>query len=64
MTRSTDAHPCTTAARHGVTFVPLQERFEAAAEERGAGTVLPDGVHPSPIGHRLILDAWRAAAGV
>ncbi|WP_406385688.1 SGNH/GDSL hydrolase family protein [Streptomyces sp. NBC_01618] len=33
-----------------------------AAEEREAAELAPDGVHPSPLGHRLIADAWLAAA--
>ncbi|MFF8916265.1 SGNH/GDSL hydrolase family protein [Streptomyces sp. NPDC015032] len=32
-----------------------------ATEERGAAELAPDGVHPSPLGHRLIADAWLAA---
>jgi lysophospholipase L1-like esterase len=49
------------ASDFGATFVPLQDRFDAAADEFGAAAVAPDGVHPSPLGHRLIADAWQAA---
>jgi acyl-CoA thioesterase-1 len=45
----------------GATFVPLQDRFDAASAQFGAVAVAPDGVHPSPLGHRLIADAWLAA---
>lgn len=49
------------AADFGATFVPLQDRFDAASLSHGAAAVAPDGVHPSPLGHRLIADAWLAA---
>lgn len=49
------------AALAGATFVPLQARFDEVARIRGAATLLPDGVHPSPLGHRLIADAWLSA---
>jgi lysophospholipase L1-like esterase len=42
----------------GAGFVPLQARFDAAAELRGTQTVAYDGVHPSSVGHALIADAW------
>ena len=49
------------AVESGATFVPLQDRFDAAAVELGAVVLAPDGVHPSPLGHRLMADAWLAA---
>jgi acyl-CoA thioesterase-1 len=49
------------ASDFGATFVPLQDRFDAAVVSHGAAAVAPDGVHPSPLGHRLIADAWLAA---
>ena len=49
------------AANFGATFVPLQDRFDVASLSHGAAAVAPDGVHPSPLGHRLIADAWLAA---
>lgn len=49
------------AAQYGATFVPLQDRFDAAARSSGAAALAPDGVHPSPLGHRLIADAWLSA---
>ncbi|WP_181774895.1 GDSL-type esterase/lipase family protein [Amycolatopsis pittospori] len=35
-----------------------------AAAEHGAAALAPDGVHPSPLGHRLLAEAWLKAAGV
>ena len=49
------------ASRFGATFVPLQDRFDEAAVAHGGAAVAPDGVHPSPLGHRLIADAWLDA---
>jgi len=39
-------------------FIPLDGLFAAAACQRELGYWLPDGVHPSPAGHRLIAKAW------
>lgn len=52
------------ASRIGATYVTLQREFEAAAE-RGGGPAywLADGVHPTPAGHGLIAERWRAVAG-
>ncbi|MBQ4110007.1 MAG: SGNH/GDSL hydrolase family protein [Clostridia bacterium] len=44
-----------------LTFVPLQEVFNNACESAPADYWLPDGVHPSPAGHRLIADKWLEA---
>lgn len=41
---------------HG--YVPLQVPFDEAVELRGGAAVAPDGVHPSPLGHRLIATEW------
>lgn len=45
------------AARTSSTFVRLQDRFNAAAEETGPEYWAADGVHPSPAGHALIAEA-------
>ena len=51
------------AEKHGLAFLPLQERLEAAARDAGSQEfVLPDGVHPSLAGHQIIADAWLEAA--
>ena len=46
------------AGECGVTFLPLQEMFDKAAETVPASYWLGDGVHPTPAGHQLIADAW------
>jgi len=43
------------------TLVPLHDRMTAAAARLGIPAVAPDGVHPSPAGHRMIADAWLEA---
>jgi lysophospholipase L1-like esterase len=42
------------AERNHLTFIPLQEEFEKAAEKVSAEYWLADGVHPSLFGHELI----------
>jgi len=42
-------------------FVPLQARFEAAAEPTGPDYWLFDGIHPNASGQWLIAEAWWAA---
>ncbi|MBE6929358.1 MAG: lysophospholipase [Ruminococcaceae bacterium] len=42
-------------------FVPLQAKFDAACELAPIDYWAPDGVHPSPAGHRLIANEWLAA---
>ena len=49
------------AQAYGATFVPLQDAFSAAAQERSAAVVAGDGVHPSAYGHRLIARRWLDA---
>jgi phospholipase/lecithinase/hemolysin len=49
------------AGRYGAAFVPLQSLVDELAAQRGATMVAADGVHPTPLGHRLIADAWLAA---
>ncbi|MFD6698275.1 MULTISPECIES: SGNH/GDSL hydrolase family protein [unclassified Microbacterium] len=43
--------------------VPLSRLFIEAAAELDPADLAPDGIHPSPRGHRLIADAWLAVAG-
>lgn len=50
------------AAEFGAELVPLHEVFTAAASEHPIAELAPDGVHPTPLGSRLIADAWRSAA--
>ncbi|HTD62833.1 MAG TPA: SGNH/GDSL hydrolase family protein [Gemmatimonadaceae bacterium] len=52
------------AQRVGATFVPLQARFTSAAERVDAAYWIADGVHPTPPGHALIAEGWRASVGL
>ncbi|WP_251067338.1 GDSL-type esterase/lipase family protein [Streptomyces sp. ISL-36] len=51
-----------TAEAHGATVVRTDLALLRAAEEHGPAAVAPDGVHPSPLGHGVIAEAWLAAA--
>ncbi|MFE4797473.1 SGNH/GDSL hydrolase family protein [Streptomyces sp. NPDC056708] len=48
------------ALANGAQVVRADLALLRAAEEQGAAELAPDGVHPSPLGHRLIADAWLA----
>lgn len=48
----------------GARFVPLQAAFDARAAETGSEAWAKDGVHPTPAGHALIAQQWRAVAGL
>ena len=50
------------AWKHHIPYVPLDGLFAAASVATGHAHLLPDGVHPSPAGHRLIADFWLALA--
>jgi len=52
------------AQRVGATFVALQARFTSAAERVDPGYWIADGVHPTPPGHALIAEGWRASVAV
>ncbi len=52
------------AADYDATVIPLHDRMTAAAREQGIPAIAPDGVHPSPAGHRMIAEAWLDAAGL
>lgn len=50
------------AEEYNLIFIPLQEKFDAAAKKTNdASYWLADGVHPTPAGHKLIADAWIEA---
>ena len=51
------------AEEYNLNFVPLQERFDLAAEKFGAEKYLYDGVHPTVAGAKLIADEWLKAFG-
>lgn len=48
----------------GARFVPLQAAFDARAAETGSEAWAKDGVHPTPAGHALIAQQWRAVVGL
>ncbi len=52
------------ASAVGARFVPLQAAFNARAAETGPEAWAKDGVHPTPAGHALIAQQWRAVVGL
>ncbi|MEV8453317.1 SGNH/GDSL hydrolase family protein [Streptomyces sp. NPDC052095] len=48
------------ARAHDALLVRADLVLPRAAEDKGATELARDGVHPSPLGHRLIADAWLA----
>ncbi|WP_299038655.1 GDSL-type esterase/lipase family protein [uncultured Pseudokineococcus sp.] len=49
------------ADRHGAVLVPTAAAVAEAAGRRSAVAVAADGVHPTPLGHRVLADAWVAS---
>ncbi|MBQ6066007.1 MAG: SGNH/GDSL hydrolase family protein [Clostridia bacterium] len=49
------------AEKYGLTFIPLQEKFDALCEKAEPSYWLHDGVHPTAMGHQVIADALCAA---
>ena len=49
------------AEKYNLTFVPLQDKFDAAAKTCENSYWLRDGVHPTAMGHELIKRAWLEA---
>lgn len=49
------------AQKYGLKFVPLQEKFDAAAKSASNDYWLYDGVHPTAKGHELIKREWIKA---
>lgn len=45
------------AAELADAYIPLQDLLNDAAKHHGEATLLPDGVHPSDLGHAVIADA-------
>jgi lysophospholipase L1-like esterase len=52
------------AREFSAAFVPYQQMFDEARSRYSAAELAADGVHPSPLGHQLMAQAWRAAAGL
>ncbi|CAM5489268.1 SGNH/GDSL hydrolase family protein [Leifsonia shinshuensis] len=50
------------AADYGAALVRLHDPMTSAARDQGIPAIAPDGVHPTPGGHRIIADAWHEAA--
>ena len=46
------------AEKHGLPFIPLQDKYDALCEKCEASYWLRDGVHPSHAGHELIKQQW------
>ena len=51
------------ATEFGAAFVPLHVIMSIAAKDEGPAAIAADGVHPTPLGHELIAEAWLAAEG-
>ena len=49
------------AEKYGLTFVPLQEKFDELCKVCPPEYWLLDGVHPSSAGHTMMKDAWIEA---
>ena len=49
------------AQEFSAVLVPFQSAFDEARLRAPAEYWAPDGVHPSPAGHRLMADTWLAA---
>lgn len=51
------------AEKYDLIFIPLQERFDKVCESAPESYWLFDGVHPTPMGHDIIKQAWLEALG-
>ncbi len=49
------------AEKYNLPFIPLQDKFDAAATKAQNDYWLFDGVHPTPMGHELIKNEWLKA---
>ena len=57
--KETEMRACSAKAiaeKYGLTFIPLQEKFDELEKQTGAAYWLGDGVHPTAAGHRIIAD--------
>lgn len=46
------------AQKYNISFVPLQDKFDAVSENTENSYWLADGVHPTAMGHELIKREW------
>ena len=51
------------AEKYDLTFITLQDKFDAAALLAKNAYWLSDGVHPTPAGHNIIKNEWIKAFG-
>jgi len=51
------------AGEFDAVYVPFQSLFDEATREAPATYWLPDGVHPSPAGHRRMAELWLRSVG-
>ena len=49
------------AEKHNIKFIPFQDKIEEASKETGVAYWSSDGVHLTPMGHRLLAEAWLEA---
>lgn len=49
------------AEKYGLTFIPLQAKFDEEAKRVGADKLLYDGVHPTVAGSTIIANEWLKA---
>ena len=54
---------CMMAEEFATVFIKTHEHMHAAGAQVDPALLLPDGVHPSMMGHGLIADRWREAMG-
>lgn len=52
------------ARRIGAIFVPLQSHFNDLASRGSPDYWAADGVHPTPAGHEVIAERWRALVSI
>lgn len=52
----------TLALEHGFLLLRASDRFEEWARQHHPSELLADGVHPTPLGHRLLAGAWLETA--
>lgn len=46
------------AEKHGLPFIPLQEKFTEGAEKQSPAYWIWDGLHPTNAGHELLAEEW------
>ena len=49
------------AEKHGLTFIPLQEKFNELSKLAPNDYWIVDGVHPTAMGHNMIKEEWIKA---